>query len=111
MLKRALGQHTGEEELTEEDRLSQHSDSVMDYGRRTSGRGNNPCASVGMETNIKETFSCKAATLNESVTKFCIANSVLSLIQTWATVTELQLSFCLTLKKKSDKTLQNKITK
>ncbi|NXQ43868.1 CEP95 protein, partial [Catharus fuscescens] len=37
MLKRALGQHT-EEELTEEDRLSQHSDSVMDYGRRTSGR-------------------------------------------------------------------------
>ncbi|XP_032932408.1 centrosomal protein of 95 kDa isoform X1 [Catharus ustulatus] len=37
MLKRALGQHT-EQELTEEDRLSQHSDSVMDYGRRTSGR-------------------------------------------------------------------------
>ncbi|NXR24181.1 CEP95 protein, partial [Cinclus mexicanus] len=38
MLKRALGEHTREEELTEEDSLSQHSDSVMDYGRRTAGR-------------------------------------------------------------------------
>ncbi|NWW36241.1 CEP95 protein, partial [Panurus biarmicus] len=38
MLKRALGEHPGEEELTEEDSLSQHSDSVMDYGRRTAGR-------------------------------------------------------------------------
>ncbi|NWT70486.1 CEP95 protein, partial [Prunella himalayana] len=39
MLKRALGEHTGEEELAEEDSLSHHSDSVMDYGRRTAGRG------------------------------------------------------------------------
>ncbi|KAM6377111.1 centrosomal protein of 95 kDa [Pluvialis apricaria] len=31
MLKRALGGHTKEEELTDEDSLSQHSDSVMDY--------------------------------------------------------------------------------
>ncbi|XP_062362096.1 centrosomal protein of 95 kDa isoform X1 [Cinclus cinclus] len=38
MLKRALGEHRREEELTEEDSLSQHSDSVMDYGRRTAGR-------------------------------------------------------------------------
>ncbi|NXB72933.1 CEP95 protein, partial [Donacobius atricapilla] len=38
MLKRALGEHTREEELTDEDSLSQHSDSVMDYGRRTAGR-------------------------------------------------------------------------
>ncbi|XP_041265404.1 centrosomal protein of 95 kDa isoform X3 [Onychostruthus taczanowskii] len=38
MLKRALGEHTGEEELTDEDSLSHHSDSVMDYGRRTAGR-------------------------------------------------------------------------
>lgn len=45
MLKRALGEHTREEELTDEDSLSQHSDSVMDYGRRTAKRGNNPCAS------------------------------------------------------------------
>ncbi|NXW77672.1 CEP95 protein, partial [Hirundo rustica] len=38
MLKRALGEHTREEELTDEDSLSQHSDSVMDYGRRTARR-------------------------------------------------------------------------
>ncbi|NWY69850.1 CEP95 protein, partial [Erithacus rubecula] len=35
MLKRALGEQTREEELTDEDSLSQHSDSVMDYGRST----------------------------------------------------------------------------
>ncbi|NXJ90151.1 CEP95 protein, partial [Corythaixoides concolor] len=34
MLKRALGGHTREEELSDEDSLSQHSDSVMDYRRR-----------------------------------------------------------------------------
>ncbi|XP_035198068.1 centrosomal protein of 95 kDa isoform X2 [Oxyura jamaicensis] len=34
MLKRALGGHAREEELTDEDSLSQHSDSVMDYRRR-----------------------------------------------------------------------------
>ncbi|NXA85095.1 CEP95 protein, partial [Melanocharis versteri] len=38
MLKRALGEHTREEELTDEDSLSQHSDSVMDYGQRTAKR-------------------------------------------------------------------------
>ncbi|NXR88373.1 CEP95 protein, partial [Hypocryptadius cinnamomeus] len=38
MLKRALGEHTREEELTDEDSLSHHSDSVMDYGRRAAGR-------------------------------------------------------------------------
>ncbi|NXC97125.1 CEP95 protein, partial [Certhia familiaris] len=38
MLKRALGEHTREEELTDEDSLSQHSDSVIDYGQRTAGR-------------------------------------------------------------------------
>ncbi|NXP33586.1 CEP95 protein, partial [Leiothrix lutea] len=38
MLKRALGEHTREEELRDEDSLSQHSDSVMDYGRRTARR-------------------------------------------------------------------------
>ncbi|NWT53617.1 CEP95 protein, partial [Erythrocercus mccallii] len=38
MLKKALGEHTREEELTDEDSLSQHSDSVMDYGRRTARR-------------------------------------------------------------------------
>ncbi|NXB06514.1 CEP95 protein, partial [Cnemophilus loriae] len=38
MLKRALGEHEREEELTDEDSLSQHSDSVMDYGRRTAQR-------------------------------------------------------------------------
>ncbi|NWR44749.1 CEP95 protein, partial [Regulus satrapa] len=37
MLKRALGERGREEELTDEDSLSQHSDSVMDYGRRTGG--------------------------------------------------------------------------
>ncbi|NXP24284.1 CEP95 protein, partial [Scytalopus superciliaris] len=37
MLKRALGEHR--EELTDEDTLSQHSDSVMDYGHRTAERG------------------------------------------------------------------------
>lgn len=61
MLKRALGEHTREEELTDEDSLSHHSDSVMDYGRRTAQRGNDPYASIEMETNIKET-----ATLNYS---------------------------------------------
>ncbi|NXE11352.1 CEP95 protein, partial [Lophotis ruficrista] len=34
MLKGALAEHTGEEELTEEDSLSQHSDSIMDYRQR-----------------------------------------------------------------------------
>ncbi|NXQ55106.1 CEP95 protein, partial [Anthoscopus minutus] len=38
MLKRALGEHTREEELTDEDSLSQHSDSIMVYGRRTAAR-------------------------------------------------------------------------
>ncbi|NXG17845.1 CEP95 protein, partial [Grallaria varia] len=38
MLRRALGEHS-REELTEEDSLSQHSDSVMDYGHRTAERG------------------------------------------------------------------------
>lgn len=38
MLKRALGEHPRREELTDEDSLSQHSDSVMDYGRRTAER-------------------------------------------------------------------------
>ncbi|XP_027510465.1 centrosomal protein of 95 kDa isoform X1 [Corapipo altera] len=37
MLKRALGE-CSREELTDEDNLSQHSDSVMDYGHRTAGR-------------------------------------------------------------------------
>ncbi|NWX19395.1 CEP95 protein, partial [Aegotheles bennettii] len=34
MLKRALDEHSREEELTDEDSLSQHSDSVMDYHQR-----------------------------------------------------------------------------
>uniref|UniRef100_A0A8D0GIM3 Uncharacterized protein n=1 Tax=Sphenodon punctatus TaxID=8508 RepID=A0A8D0GIM3_SPHPU len=34
MLKRALGEHTIEEESTDEDKLSQHSDSIMDYRRK-----------------------------------------------------------------------------
>ncbi|NXU15946.1 CEP95 protein, partial [Pardalotus punctatus] len=38
MLKRALGEHRREEELTDEDNLSQHSDSVMDYRQRTAER-------------------------------------------------------------------------
>lgn len=38
MLKRALGEHMREEELTDEDILSQHSDSVMDCGRRAAKR-------------------------------------------------------------------------
>ncbi|NXQ84651.1 CEP95 protein, partial [Nyctibius grandis] len=38
MLKRALGRQTGEEELTDEDNLSQHSDSVMDYRQRKAER-------------------------------------------------------------------------
>ncbi|KAL9833370.1 centrosomal protein of 95 kDa isoform 2-T3 [Geothlypis trichas] len=38
MLKRALGEHTRGGELPDEDSLSQHSDSAMDYGRRTAGR-------------------------------------------------------------------------
>ncbi|XP_009947349.1 PREDICTED: centrosomal protein of 95 kDa, partial [Leptosomus discolor] len=37
MLERALGGHTGDE-LTDEDNLSQHSDSVMDYRRRKAER-------------------------------------------------------------------------
>ncbi|NXK32973.1 CEP95 protein, partial [Piprites chloris] len=37
MLKRALGE-CSREELTDEDNLSQHSDSVMEYGHRTAGR-------------------------------------------------------------------------
>ncbi|XP_064584294.1 centrosomal protein of 95 kDa isoform X2 [Zonotrichia leucophrys gambelii] len=38
MLKRALGEPTGGGELPEEDSLSHHSDSAMDYGPRTAGR-------------------------------------------------------------------------
>ncbi|NXI27390.1 CEP95 protein, partial [Sterrhoptilus dennistouni] len=38
MLKRALGEHTREEELRDKDCLSQHSDSVMDYGPRRARR-------------------------------------------------------------------------
>ncbi|KAM6245305.1 centrosomal protein of 95 kDa, partial [Porphyrio hochstetteri] len=41
MLQRALGEHT-REELTEEDNLSQHSDSVMEYRRRKAER-DTPC--------------------------------------------------------------------
>lgn len=44
MLKRTLGGQTREEELTDEDNLSQHSDSVMDYRRRKAERGNNSYA-------------------------------------------------------------------
>ncbi|XP_010153844.1 PREDICTED: centrosomal protein of 95 kDa, partial [Eurypyga helias] len=39
MLKRALGGHSREDELTDEDSLSQHSDSVMDYRRRKAEQG------------------------------------------------------------------------
>ncbi|NXP06469.1 CEP95 protein, partial [Thinocorus orbignyianus] len=42
MLKRALSGHTREEELADEDSLSQHSDSVMDYRRRKAGRDTVP---------------------------------------------------------------------
>ncbi|NXV45737.1 CEP95 protein, partial [Uria aalge] len=42
MLKRALGGQTREEELTDEDTLSQHSDSVMDYRRRKAERDTAP---------------------------------------------------------------------
>ncbi|NXR77522.1 CEP95 protein, partial [Pycnonotus jocosus] len=42
MLKRALGEHTRQEELRDEDSLSQHSDSVMDYGRRAARRDTSP---------------------------------------------------------------------
>ncbi|XP_057274487.1 centrosomal protein of 95 kDa [Pezoporus wallicus] len=38
MLKRALGGHTREEEFTDEDNLSQHSDGVMDYRWRKAER-------------------------------------------------------------------------
>ncbi|XP_040437909.1 centrosomal protein of 95 kDa isoform X4 [Falco naumanni] len=38
MLKQALGGHTREEDLTNEDNLSQHSDSVMDYRQRKAER-------------------------------------------------------------------------
>ncbi|NWY30287.1 CEP95 protein, partial [Pheucticus melanocephalus] len=38
MLKRALGEHAREGELPDEDSLSHHSDSAMDYGRRTARR-------------------------------------------------------------------------
>ncbi|NXG72323.1 CEP95 protein, partial [Baryphthengus martii] len=38
MLQRALSGHTREEELTDDDKLSQHSDSVMDYHRRKAER-------------------------------------------------------------------------
>ncbi|KAM8992504.1 centrosomal protein of 95 kDa [Ara ararauna] len=38
MLKRALGGHSKEEELTDEDNLSQHSDSIMDYRWRKAER-------------------------------------------------------------------------
>ncbi|KAM9281283.1 centrosomal protein of 95 kDa [Morus bassanus] len=38
MLKRALDGHTREEELTDEDNLSQHSDSIMDYRQRKAER-------------------------------------------------------------------------
>ncbi|NWX40262.1 CEP95 protein, partial [Steatornis caripensis] len=41
MLKRALGGHSREEELTDEDNLSQHSDSVMDY-RQSKGEQDTP---------------------------------------------------------------------
>ncbi|NWS12165.1 CEP95 protein, partial [Pachyramphus minor] len=44
MLKRALGE-CSREELTDEDNLSQHSDSVMDYGHRTAGRVTPHCFS------------------------------------------------------------------
>uniref|UniRef100_A0A7M4DWF6 Centrosomal protein 95 n=1 Tax=Crocodylus porosus TaxID=8502 RepID=A0A7M4DWF6_CROPO len=46
MLKRALGERSREEELTDEDRLSQHSDSVMDYQRRILHPGKNPNAAI-----------------------------------------------------------------
>ncbi|NXI51479.1 CEP95 protein, partial [Chloroceryle aenea] len=42
MLQRALSGHTREEELTDEDKLSQHSDSVMDYRRRKAKRDTPP---------------------------------------------------------------------
>ncbi|PKU39157.1 centrosomal protein of 95 kda isoform x1 [Limosa lapponica baueri] len=42
MLKRALGGHTREEELADEDSLSQHSDSVMDYRQRKAERDTAP---------------------------------------------------------------------
>ncbi|NXN37289.1 CEP95 protein, partial [Rhinoptilus africanus] len=42
MLQRALGGQTREEELTDEDSLSQHSDSVMDYRRRKAERDTAP---------------------------------------------------------------------
>ncbi|XP_069728851.1 centrosomal protein of 95 kDa isoform X3 [Phaenicophaeus curvirostris] len=38
MLKSALGGHTREDDLTDDDSLSQHSDSVMDYRRRKAKR-------------------------------------------------------------------------
>ncbi|NXK84779.1 CEP95 protein, partial [Amazona guildingii] len=44
MLKRALGGHSREEEVTDEDNLSQHSDSVMDYRWRKAER-DTPCLS------------------------------------------------------------------
>ncbi|NXK23348.1 CEP95 protein, partial [Arenaria interpres] len=42
MLKRALSGHTREEELADEDSLSQHSDSVMDYRQRKAERDTAP---------------------------------------------------------------------
>lgn len=41
MLKRALGEESREESSGEEDKLSQHSDSVMDYRQTKSDTGNN----------------------------------------------------------------------
>ncbi|NXC83862.1 CEP95 protein, partial [Cercotrichas coryphoeus] len=52
MLKRALGEHTREEELTDEDSLSQHSDSVMDYGRSTAGRDTSSPSSPGRPRSL-----------------------------------------------------------
>ncbi|XP_016158254.1 PREDICTED: centrosomal protein of 95 kDa isoform X3 [Ficedula albicollis] len=52
MLKRALGEHTREEELTDEDSLSQHSDSVMDYGRSTAGRDTSSPSNPGRPRSL-----------------------------------------------------------
>ncbi|NWT41844.1 CEP95 protein, partial [Chroicocephalus maculipennis] len=52
MLKRALGGQTGEEELTDEDTLSQHSDSVMDYRRRKAERDTAPLRYPGRPRSL-----------------------------------------------------------
>ncbi|NXJ66011.1 CEP95 protein, partial [Rostratula benghalensis] len=75
MLKTALGGHTREEELADEDSLSQHSDSVMDYRQRKAERDTAPLRYPNRPRSLSPTSPLSQRQLFSKLEDKCCTNT------------------------------------